>query len=42
MTAALDLHPDAGHPAVAAALEVHALLDELLARDALEPPPERR
>ena len=29
MTAALDLHPDAGHPAVAAAFEVHALLDSL-------------
>ncbi len=35
MTAALDLHPDAGHPAVAAAFEVHTLLDELLAGDAL-------
>ena len=36
MTAALDLHPDAGHPAVAGALEVHALLDDLLAGDALD------
>lgn len=27
MTTALDLHPDAGHPAVAAVLELHALLD---------------
>ena len=35
MTAALDLHPDAGHAAVAGALEVHALLDELLAGEAL-------
>jgi hypothetical protein len=31
MTAALDLHPDAGHPAVAAAFEVHGVLDGLLA-----------
>src|SRR4051794_10418287 len=29
MTATLDLHPDAGHPAVAGALEVHAVLDAL-------------
>jgi uncharacterized protein DUF222 len=29
MSAALDLHPDAGHPAVAAAFEVHALLDSV-------------
>jgi Domain of unknown function (DUF222) len=29
MTAALDLHPDAGHPAVAAAFEVHGVLDLL-------------
>ena len=29
MTSLLDLHPDAGHPAVAGVREIHELLDSL-------------